>query len=165
MKALATHPEIGEIMYEESFWTGRKALTINGTRLTKIDKTHFAYSENDQTVTVTLKGSIMTGVTININGQSIAIIPKPEWYVLTISILMFAFVVIWGSSPSLCEIFPMIGGALGGIVSALFAMTNILITTNIKKPILKLLVSLGFFAIDVLACYIAAVSILVMFAA
>lgn len=165
MNKVVQHEKYGQISYEESFWTGRKALTINGTRLAKMDKTHFAYSENDQTVTVTLKGNIMTGVSATINDETIVIVPKPTWYVLTISILMFAFVVIWGASPTLCAIFPIMGGALGGIVSALFAMTNVLVTSNIKKPIYKLLVSLGFFAADVAACYIAAISILVMLGA
>ena len=165
MTKIIQHEKYGHISYEESFWTGRKALTINGTRLAKIDKTRFSYTENGENVTVALKGNVMIGVTATINGETIVLSPKPEWYVFTLSILMFVFVLVWGNSPALRSIFPLIGGALGGLISALFATTNVLVAANIKKPILKVLVGIGFFAATLVACYIAAVSILVMLGA
>ncbi len=35
--------DFGELTYEESFWTGKKKLSLNGKVLEKIDKTTFQY--------------------------------------------------------------------------------------------------------------------------
>jgi hypothetical protein len=35
------HDELGEVYYEESIWTGKKELAINGRALTKLSKKYF----------------------------------------------------------------------------------------------------------------------------
>lgn len=38
MKIKVTNDKIGSIEYRESFWTGKKEITINGKKLTKVGK-------------------------------------------------------------------------------------------------------------------------------
>ena len=45
MKSVVQHEKYGNIIYEENFWTGKKTITIDGTRLEKASKTEFLYPE------------------------------------------------------------------------------------------------------------------------
>ena len=38
MNVTINHAEFGDIVYEESFWTGKKSVSINGAPLEKISK-------------------------------------------------------------------------------------------------------------------------------
>ena len=154
--------ELGLISYEENFWTGIKSLSINGESLTKIDKTHYAYKAHDEFLTIELKGNSYLGVSISFKDKKIQIIENPAWYVLAISILTFLFVIVWGSSVTLCKIFPIVGGAIGGAISAVCAVSSVMVASKIKKPIMKILSSLGFFALCVLLCYLVALIIISM---
>ena len=41
MKSVIAHPVYGEIVYEESFWTGKKSIKIDGNQLIKLGKKVF----------------------------------------------------------------------------------------------------------------------------
>ena len=41
MKEIVQHPIYGEIVYNESFWTGKKTLTINGVCAQPVSKKKF----------------------------------------------------------------------------------------------------------------------------
>ena len=43
MKKEINHSEFGKIVYEESFWSVKKKITINGKPLIKISKTSYKY--------------------------------------------------------------------------------------------------------------------------
>ena len=49
-----------EVVYEESFWTGKKTISINGLKLMKVKKNIYT----DGTNNYELKGSNLTGVTL-----------------------------------------------------------------------------------------------------
>ena len=42
MKTAVNDEQYGEILYEESFWTGSKQLTVNGEKLEKLSKNTFS---------------------------------------------------------------------------------------------------------------------------
>lgn len=160
MKRVIQHDTYGLITYEEGAWTGKKSLTINGVALTKVDKKHYTYNVDEQSITVELKGNILTGVTLKIENEVIYLADRPAWYVLTFSILMFVFVVVWGNSKTLCAMFPIVGGAVGGAISGACAVLNVFCAGMVKKARYKLLISVGFLAMTVLICYLVAIAII-----
>ena len=66
MKNIIQNETLGEIVFEESVWTGRKKLSINGKPLTKVDKTTFK-TEDDKTIL--LSGNFLSGYKMTIDGQ------------------------------------------------------------------------------------------------
>ena len=134
----------GEISYEESFWTGKKIIKINGVQLTKIKGRIFSYQKDGKSINVEVKGSFLTGVKLLIEGNEILLMPSPKWYEYLIVIAGFMFNVIWSNVVTLCEIVPIVGGAIGGALYALAGLCALIIGKNVKKPILKILVCLGF---------------------
>ncbi|MBQ7923745.1 MAG: hypothetical protein IJ329_00405 [Clostridia bacterium] len=160
MKRVIQHNVYGSIIYEEGAWTGKKSLTINGVPLTKVDKTHYTYSLDGELITVELKGNTLTGVTLKIQNEVIRLVDKPAWYVLVLSILMFIFVIVWGNSPTLCAVFPIVGGFIGGAICGIGAVLNVLIAGMVKKASYKILIGVGFFIATILLCYIIAVVII-----
>ena len=157
MKRVIQHPELGEIIYEESFWTGKKKLSINGEQLISKSRNVFETSDGK---TVTLKGNIINGTKAEIDGNTVEISPSTKWYEYVLSFISFAFVLVWGNVPSLCAIFPIVGGAIGGFISALISMLNIYLIKKTDKIWLKVVISLASFVVAVLICYLLALAIL-----
>lgn len=162
MRATMQHENYGTIVYEESFWTGRKSLYLKGVSFQKVEKKRFEGRIGEEIVSAELVGSVMTGVKLTIQGETIQISPKPAWYVLFFSILIFAFNISWGNSSALCAIFPIVGGAIGGLVSGLFAVFNVLWANKVKNAALKILIGLGCFAGMIVVCFLLAVVIVAM---
>ena len=131
-----------EIEYEESFWTGKRKITIDGVLLEAVDKKSFNYNQN----TYKVKGNILFGVKL-IGENEIIIVPKLKvWeYILIMLPLILVF----------------IGGATGAIIGMLFA---IVIATKLRKAkniIIKILFSLAMTGLAYLVWYIFAITILV----
>lgn len=131
-----------EIEYEESFWTGKRKITIDGVLLETVDKKSFNYNQN----TYKVKGNILFGVKL-IGENEIIIVPKLKvWeYILIMLPLILVF----------------IGGATGAIIGMLFA---IVIATKLRKAkniIIKILFSLAMTGLAYLVWYIFAITILV----
>ena len=104
-------------------------------------------------VVVTLKGSYMSGVTIDIAGEKIEIIEKPKWYVLTLIILFAIIPIVWSNVPSLCSIFPLVGGALGGVIMGVCAVASYMLTRVVQKPVYKILIIFAGFLLNVALCF------------
>jgi len=153
MEAIVENSEYGVIVYNEGFWSGKKSLIINGVPLVKTGKKEYTYNVNDEAHLVTLKGNMMSGVSITIDDKEIKLVEKPVWYVLTLSLVMFIFDIVWGNSVALCKIFPVVGGAIGGLISAACAIGNIICAGRVKKTAHKLLIGFGFLAITILCCH------------
>lgn len=68
MKVIVTNEKYGEFVYEESVWTGKKELFLNGEKLEKNSKNVFFMSNGDA---VYLKGNSLSGVHITINGETL----------------------------------------------------------------------------------------------
>ena len=73
MKKEIIHEKFGKIELEESFWTGKKTLTIDGKVCTKINKKEYYYITNGEKKTVYLKGDYIRGATLTINNVEIEV--------------------------------------------------------------------------------------------
>ncbi len=130
MKIVINDEKYGEITYEESFWSGKKSLSVNGTPLAKVAKTQFNYVDGEEKKAFIVQGNYLKGAKLIIDGRTTQLYPPVKWYEIVLSVIGFVLVLVWGNSVTLCEILPVVGGAIGGIISALFAICNLFI---IKK--------------------------------
>lgn len=145
---------IGTVRYEESFWTGKKSLFLNGVPLTKLSKTEFEYAKDEVVMKFSLNGSVLSGVNVVVNGARYELIQKTAWYEYIAAFIGFLFILIWGNVPSLCKIFPVVGGAIGGLFGALGGILGILMMRVSNKPILRILLGLAGSLIAVLVCFL-----------
>lgn len=199
MKNVVQSEIFGEIVYEESFWTGRKNVSINGKPLTKLSKNQFrllnesadapasadegtsasteteetAKTETAETETpavtpfaaangsfantasytdVTVKGNFLSGVKLDIGGQQIQVVPVVKWYEIVLSVISFVLIMIWGNSVALCSIVPVIGGAIGGAISAMLCVVNLILIKRVSPIWLKILISLATVAVTFGIC-------------
>ena len=153
MKIKKNHPTLGEIIYSEGSWTGKKGLTIKGKELTQVDKTTFLYEEGETKTTVKVEGNFLKGASLKFGNEIIPLSPSIKWYEIALSVLIVAFVCVWSNIVACVRILPIIGGAIGGAISGLFAILNLITMKAVNKVWLKLLIWLGFFACTILACY------------
>ena len=146
MKATIHDETLGTIVYNENFFTGKKTLSINGKDLYKESKNLYAIINEDGTRKFcSIKGNFIAGVRLSIDGTKIQVVKPIAWYEATLAILMFVFFMVWGSVPALCEIVPMVGGAIGGGISGLMAISSLIVMKLIKPVWAKILAWLGFF--------------------
>lgn len=150
MKTVIQHEAYGEIVYDESAWTGKKSLSIGGTPLEKLSKKEFKMQDG---TTVTANGGFLQGASLDIKGETIALTPRVKWYEIVLCVLPFLFVMIWGNVTALVKIIPIVGGAIGGGISGLFGVLGLWGIKSVKPIWLKLLVALGCFAITFGICY------------
>ena len=161
MRSVVQHEKYGNIIYEENFWTGKKTITIDGKQLTKVSRTKFMYLTADGTfVHVKLKGHYMMGAKLDFNGEVVQIVEAPKWYEFVMYILTFMLILTWGNSPELCAIVPVLGGALGGLISAAIIMAGLTISRRVKNGLVKFLISLGVLVVTFVACFIGALLLL-----
>ena len=160
MKKIIQHEIYGEICYFESEWTGRKRLTINGRELQKDSKKTFLYIKDGKTISFEHKGSFFSGVSIFIENEKIEITKPCKWYEFVLAIIPFAFVIIWGNIPVSVNIFPVVGGAIGGGITGLLGAYGLSISSRMQKWYLKVLVGVITAVISILICYLVALAIL-----
>ena len=153
MTATLNHSFYGDITYEESFWTGKRKISINGTALDKIDKKTFAFYRDGKPVYVSISGNFLTGTKLVIENTTVSVTPPAKWYELVCSISIFVLILVWGNSVALCSIVPIVGGAIGGGISGALGVTNLFVMKSIKNVWLKLLVWLGFLIGTFLICF------------
>lgn len=154
MKILKEIENIGTVCYEESVWTGKKSLSINGVNANKLSKTNFEYVKDETVMRFTLEGNMLRGVNLVVNGAKYEMLQKTAWYEYIVSFIGLAFILIWGNVPALCEIFPVVGGAIGGLFGALGAVLGIYMMRVSNKPVIRLLIGLAGSAIAVLICFL-----------
>ena len=149
MKSTTQHPTYGTIEYSEGFWTGKRSLTINDQPLKATGKATFEYQSSE----VKVKGNALFGAYLIINGEKIAIAESAKWYEILFSFLIVSIGIIWGNIPAFVLIFPVVGGAIGGFICALFAVLYLYVTKSIKHIALKLISFLIFFIIALFSCH------------
>ena len=149
MKTTIHHSTYGFITYEESAWTGKKIITIGGVTLVKIKKNVFQYTpmlgdpfatapEGEEstplpsTVTVTVKGNYIGGVSLVIGEETIPLTIKASALDITLGVIPAALFFIF-----------ILSGALGGALSAAIGMGLVTLLKNRTKTIYKILISLG----------------------
>lgn len=139
MKQTIQHETYGEIHYEESFWTGKKSVSIGGTPLEKVSKKEFRLQDGSL---VKISGNFLQGASLDINGETIRLTPKLKWYEIVLCILPFILVVTWGNIPALCAIVPIVGGAIGGAIGGLFCALGLFGIRSVKPIWLKIIIAL-----------------------
>ena len=153
MKITKEHAEYGLIVFEENVWTGKKKLSINGKPLQKVGKTTFT---GEGGKTVFLKGNYFAGCRLQLDKEEIVLTPALKWYEIVLSVIPLALILVWGNSVALCSIVPVVGGLIGGVVSALFSVLNVMLVKSIKNVWLKIAVTVVMTALTFLACYLIA---------
>ena len=154
MKASTHHVGYGEIEYNENFWTGKRELTVGGQKLTKKKKNVYTLNSADGDLDCRVKGSFLTGASLYIDQDVIQLSAPCKWYEICCSVLICVFVLTWGNSPSLCKIFPIVGGAIGGGISGMTACMNLFLMRETKKVSFKLLIWLGMFLGTIAVCFL-----------
>ena len=109
------------ITYSESFWTGKKTISINGQELQKLDKKTYRYGETCYTV----NGSYLTGVELSDGVQSVTLLRKLSVFETILCFLPFLVILSGGA----------VGGICGGIAAA-FNAVSIRKTDNVLLKIL-----------------------------
>ena len=142
MKATIQHETLGEIVYDENYWTGKKKLFQNGTELTKVDKRTFTAANGEQ---LSVKGGFLFGAILLYGGQAIQLTPKIKWYEIVLSLLPLMLFLIWGNVVELCKIVPIVGGALGGAIGGIMFALEIYFIRAVKPIWLKLIIALVIF--------------------
>ncbi len=61
MREVIQHEKLGEIVYEENFWTGKKSLQVNGVRLQKTNKKTFVTESGEYYV---INGNYIQGAVL-----------------------------------------------------------------------------------------------------
>lgn len=162
MKEHIHDSEIGEIMYEESIWTGKKSIYINGKLLEKLNKTTFLMKDGEEKTHVFLKGNLLTGITIRIDQREIVVSRQPKWYEIALAILPFVINIVWGNNVVLFSIIPIVGGAIGGGICGAMSLMSMLLMKKANEIWKKLLIGIGMLAGSFLICFAIAMLILIV---
>ena len=134
----------GAIKYEESIWTGKKSVQINGVSLNKIDKTTFSYNHEGLDIRVRVDGNIYKGSSLIIDDESYEVYAKTLWYEYILAFLPIVLIIVWGNNVYLCSIIPVIGGAIGGAISVALGIVSLSMMKNSNKALIKLLIGIAF---------------------
>lgn len=153
MEKIIQHEKYGQIKYTESFWTGSAGVEINGVVLNKTGKKTFEYQDGETQIPIQAKGNLLTGVKMEIGQDTIVIRESAKWYEYALSAFIFIFILVWGNVVALCELLPLVGGAIGGAISAFFGMMNLFTMRLVSKPYFKILIFLAYFAATVIVCW------------
>lgn len=156
MKYTVTHPLLGTVEVNESIWTGKKELFLNGQPVQKLSKKVFALPSGEQ---ILLAGNSLSGITLQYGTENIRVAPGPKWYEIVLSLLPFLLVMVWGNTPALCAILPVIGGAIGGALSAVGCVLNFIAIKSVRSVPLKILISIGILAVTFLVCFLIGLAI------
>ena len=159
MEKVFDSEQYGHIVCTQNFFGELKSVSINGERLKKVSKK--AYSSQNG-LRADVWGNVLSGITLSINGNKFEILQKPTWYEATLSVMIFALILIWGNTP-LSLIVPVVGGAIGGVISAFFALTSLSVCRYFEKPLIKVAISLGFMATTFLICAIIGFALVSLF--
>ena len=153
MKREINHSLFGKIVYNENFWTGKKSVSINGKPLQKISKTTFKYvDDNNEESYVNLVGNIFKGVCLKFKDRHVVVSSATKWYEYVFAVLPFALIMVWGNSAALCNIIPVVGGAIGGAISGLLGFSSVIVMKETKNVFVKILIGILFLAITFAVC-------------
>ena len=157
------HPEYGMIVLNENFWTGKKVLTVNGQTLAKARKNTYILPGEGGGTLVTLKGSVLTGAMLVVNGVEIQICPKPSTLDWVLSALPLILIMVWGNNAALCAIVPVVGGAIGGLLGGLalaISLPKIQESSVAKKLLISLLATAATLAAGVALGYVMVIGLI-----
>ncbi len=146
----------GLIVYSESFWTGKKEIFVQNKLLGKVTKNKFYLMQENETVYFYIKGNALTGVELAVEKRTHTIIPKTKWYEHLLAWSIVLVNIVFGNIPAMLAVFPVVGGAIGGFVSALFACLCLNMIKKQNNILFKVLIALGFHIASLLSCFVLA---------
>lgn len=150
----------GNIVYEESLWTGRRRFVVGGVTLTKQTKESYVGIVNQEEVRATVYGNFLKGSSIYVGGETYVVSLPPKWYEYVIGFIPFVLILIWGNVPALCEIVPVIGGAIGGAISGVTSFFSVIFMKKTENILFKLLIGVGMIVGTFLLCMVLAFAFL-----
>lgn len=159
MKEVIKLEDGSNLTYEESFWTSKKNIYIDNVETKKISKVEFKYGENLEK-TILIKGNFLKGVQVVVDEKEYEVSPKTTWYQYIIFILPIVFIITWGAVPQLVAIFPVVGGAIGGFISALFSVFGLILGKKIKNKAISVGAQIAFSILAILICYFIGLAII-----
>ena len=112
--------------YTESFWTGKRNLSVDGEIAKKLDRRNFRINEK----TYTIKGNFLSGVSLEVNGKRIPL-AENTWYDWILIIL-----------PIMNIVMGVLCGAIGGFLSALFGFVAAVVNAMILRSKLHIAVKI-----------------------
>ena len=149
MKTVVQNEKYGEFVVDENVWTGKIKVFLNGKEMAKVDKTRYLIEEKKY---IDFTGNSIKGLYMTVDNQTTQVTAPAKWYEIALSVLIFVVILIWGNSLTLCSIVPVVGGAIGGGLSAMLAVVNLFVMRGIKNVALKLLAFVGIFAVTFGLC-------------
>ena len=158
MKTIVQHPIWGQITYNENIWTGKKSIALNRLVAQRVSKKEFLI-DNKRAL---IDGDYLRGATLYFDNETIELSPKPKWYEIALSLLPILFLLTWGNNPSLCAIFPVIGGALGGALGGFAIIISLMLMKKTQATITKVLIGIGILAATVLIGYVFALAYILL---
>lgn len=142
MKKIVNNEKYGQIVYEENFWSGKREITLGDVKLSQKSKNIFIGNINGENIDFEVQGNFVSGARIKLDGEFFEIVPKSKWYEYVLFFLPLILVIIWGSSKELCQILPVVGGAIGGGISGGFSMAALIASKKYTKLAPKILCAL-----------------------
>ena len=155
--------QFGELKYNESFFTGKIDIYLNGIHAIKKRRKVFQIESDEDPNDITsiyIYGNFLFGVKVIINGKIYTIYEKPRWYEYLIALLFIAVTIIWGSIPALVKIIPIVGGAIGGAIAGFFNALGFALARKTNKILKKLISLIGFGLLSFITCFAIAICIL-----
>lgn len=149
MKTVVQNEKYGKFVVDENVWTGKIKVFLNGKELAKVDRTRYLIEEKKY---IDFTGNSIKGLYMTVDNQTTQVTAPAKWYEIALSVLIFVVILIWGNSLTLCSIVPVVGGAIGGGLSAMLAVVNLFVMRGIKNVALKLLAFVGIFAVTFGLC-------------
>lgn len=168
MTEICNSAKYGEIIYEESFWSGRLKITVGGKEFNKVTKKIYEYTENEVVYKVEVVGNYFIGVKLLISSslepgqpETVKVCDGYKWYEFVVAFLGFAFILVWGNlSADIIIYFPVIGGGIGGATGAFFGLGGLFFAGKTKVWWKRLLIALAGSVVAVLACWLLAIGYL-----
>ncbi len=115
MISFTSHHTYGNITVEESFWTGKKTVIVNGQILNKAKRNTYLLPDGKE---IKIKGNVMLGVEAEIDGEKISIGKKATGFDIFLLMLPVLVNIILGNFLPFLLPIPIVSGALGGGISA-----------------------------------------------
>lgn len=139
--------DCGTILYEESVWTGKRKLFLNGKELTKVNKKTFVYEEDGEKKEFIVEGNIFKGV-----GIFSSDLPEPVIISKPMGVLDYIFFIL--------PLVPaVLFGAVGGLVGGLTAAFSLSVVPKTKPLWLKIVLGIEFAIVGGLAAFLAAFAV------
>ena len=126
--------EKGKYRYEESFYSGRNCLLVDGVECKRVDRNHHITKDGKEII---INGSYFTGIVLIDGENQIVLVESIRWYEYLLSMLFVGIVVYAVLNPQFKN------GLIGGLISGVAGIINLVLIRQFKNIIIKILVTIG----------------------